>query len=164
MYWIYLTIFTLIVFVPTFVRDGIFIFDMTQTQEFVILLLGSIAISIFLFVEKKMKKSQTEKYVFQGQASRMAKDLQHSYSYIGEINRKLDILENIALGYPESSRLSERNEGELYASIMSAVALFGKSDEYSLRFIALPEFTLIREIKSNPENCLEFSLKDLMID
>ncbi|KKQ52518.1 MAG: hypothetical protein US70_C0008G0005 [Parcubacteria group bacterium GW2011_GWD2_38_11] len=164
MYWIYLIIFTLIVFVPTFVRSGFYIFNMTQAQEFVILFLGSLAFSIFLLMEKKMKKNLAEKSIIQGQANRMAKDLRHSYSYIGEINRKLDILENIALGYPESSKLSHKNESELYDSIMSAIRLFGKSEQFALRFVCLPEYTLLKEIQSNPGTGFNFSLENRKIE
>lgn len=159
MYWIYLIIFTLVVFVPTFVRGGFYIFDMTQAQEFVILILGSLGFAIFLLLERKLKKNVAEKNKIQGQINNMTKDLKQSYSYIGEINRKLDILENIALGYPESSKLTQKNEAELYDSIMDAVRLFGKSEEFSLRFIQLPNCTLIKEIKSVPEKNLRFSFK-----
>ncbi|MDD5464171.1 MAG: hypothetical protein PHP62_03405 [Candidatus Moranbacteria bacterium] len=164
MYWIYLTIFTFIVFVPTFVRKGFYTFDVTQTQEFVILLLGSVAMSMYLFLDRKMKKNVAEKGTIQIQASRMKKDLQQSYSYIGEINRKLDILENIALGYPESSKLTHRNESELYESIMDAIELFGKSKLFALRFVSAIDFTILKEIKSIPKNRLDFSLKDRKVE
>lgn len=159
MYWIYLIIFTLIVFVPSFVRKGIYVFDMTQTQEYAILLLGSVGFLIFLILEKKFKKNLTEKNKIQGQVNSMTKDLKHSYSYIGEINRKLDILENIALGYPESSKLTHKSEIEAYNSIMEAIKLFGKSDEFALRFVRLPGYEILKEIKSIPENALSFSFK-----
>jgi hypothetical protein len=159
MYWIYLILFTLIVFIPTSVRNGFYIFDTTQTQEFAILLLGSLGFFLFLLMEKKLKKNQAEKSKIQGQVNSMAKDLKHSYSYIGEINRKLDILENIALGYPESSKLTHKNELDLYDSIMEAIRLFGKSDEFALRFVQLPKYDLLKEISSKTENTLNFSLK-----
>lgn len=159
MYWIYLVIFTFIVFVPTFVRDGFYVFDMTQTQEFVILFLGSLGFFVFLMMERKMKKNMLEKNKIQGQINSMTKDLKYSYSYIGEINRKLDILENIALGYPETSSLTQKNEMGLYYSIMDAIRLFGKSDEFALRFVQLPNYDLLKEIKSIPENVINFSLK-----
>jgi hypothetical protein len=152
------------VFVPTFVRRGFFIFNAVQTQEFVILFLGSLAILIFLFLEKKMKKNFEEKCLIQSQANRMTKDLQNSYTYIGEINRKLDILENIALGYPETSKLSQKAETELYSSIMSAIKLFGKSDEIALRFVCLTDLSIVKEIKSIPEKSMEFSLKDHRVE
>ena len=68
-------------------------------------------------------------------------------------------MENIALGYPESSKLTQKNETELYGSIMNAIRLFGKSDDFAIRFVQLPNYDLVREIKSNPENTLGFTLK-----
>jgi hypothetical protein len=159
MYWIYLILFTLIVFVPTSIRGGFYIFDATQTQEFVILFLGSIGFSLFLLMEKKFKKNLEEKNKIQGQVNSMTKDLKYSYSYIGEINRKLDILENIALGYPESTKVSETNENELYNAIMDATGLFGKSDDFAIRFISLYNFEILHEIKSIPESTISFELK-----
>jgi len=156
--------FTLIVFVPTFIRNGFFIFDMTQTQEFVILFLGSLGFFIFLMMERKMKKNMSEKNKIQGQINSMSKDLKYSYSYIGEINRKLDILEHIALGYPESSNLTQKNQIELFDSIMDAVRLFGKSDDFTIRFVRLPNYDILKEIKSMPEKALSFSLKGRTVD
>jgi len=94
----------------------------------------------------------------------MTKDLKYSYSYIGEINRKLDILEHIALGYPESSNLTQKNEMELFDSIMDAVRLFGKSDDFAIRFVRLPDYDILKEIRSLPENTLSFSLNGSTLD
>jgi len=159
MYWIRIIFLTLMVFVPSYVRTGFYTFDMTQTQEFVILFLGSMSLSVYLIMEKRLKKNLTEKNKIQGQVNSMSKDLKYSYSYIGETNRKLDILENIALGYPESSHLTRKNENELYNSIMDAIGLFGKSDEFELHFICLSDCRVAKEIKSHPENNLGFSFK-----
>ena len=160
MYWIYLIIFTLIVFVPTFIRDGFHTFDMTQTQEFTILFLGSLGFSLFVLQEKKLKKNIAEKSSIQGQVNNMSKDLKYSYTYIGEINRKLDILKHIVLSYPESSKLTHKNESELYDSIMEATRLFGKSDEFALRFACVSDFSLLKEIKSISSSPLGFSMKN----
>lgn len=164
MYWIYLIMFTLIVFVPSFVRNGFFVFDMTQTQEFVILILGSLGFFVFLLMEKKMKRNAVEKNKIQGQVNSMTKDLKYSYSYIGEINRKLDILENIALGFPESSKMTHRNEAKIFNSIMDAIRVFGKSDVFALRFVSLPNYELLKEISSNPDSKLNFSLKGRKVE
>jgi hypothetical protein len=137
---------------------------MTQTQEFTILFLGSLGFIVFLMMEKKFKKNLAEKNKIQGQVNSMSKDLKHSYSYIGEINRKLDILENIAHGYPESAKLTHKNESELYVSIMEAIRLFGKSDEFALRFVCLPTFELLKEVKSSPTSTLSFSMKGRDLD
>lgn len=162
MYWIYLIIFTFIVFIPSFVRSGTSTFNLVQVQEFVILILGSLGFFLFLIQEKRLKRNIKERGKIQRQVNQMTKDLTHSYSYIGEINRKLDILENIALGYPESSQLSLKEQNEIYDTIMGAIELFGKSDEFTLRFIGLPNLEIVKEIKSLPDVPMNFSIKEFM--
>lgn len=164
MYWIYLIVFTFVVFIPTVIRQGIYNFNVVQTQEFAILLLGSFCFFVFLIQEKRLKKNIVEKSDIQRKVNRMARDLTHSYSYIGEINRKLDILEHINLGYPESQNLTAKKQREIYDSIMEAIKIFGKSNEFVLNFICLPENEVIKEIKSLPDLAFNFSLKNLDID
>lgn len=159
MYWIYLIIFSLAVFVPTFITNGFYTFNTTQTQEFVLLLLGSLGFSIFLGMEKRLKRNIKEKNNFRGQMSSMAKDLKNSYSYIGESNRKLDILENISLNYPVSVKMTQKNRLGAYASIMEAIQLLGKSEDFVLRFSCLPNLKILQEIKSNQESKFHYSLK-----
>lgn len=160
MYWIYLTIFIFLVFIPTSIDHGSYGLDTAGTQELAILILGYLGFIIFLIQEKKLKKNLFEKTSSQRNANRMAKDLTHSYSYIGEINRKLDILEQIALSYPESLSLTAKKQKELYDSIMDAVRLFGKSDEFSLRFICTLNNEVLKEVKSSPELSINFPLKN----
>lgn len=160
MYWIYLIAFTFMVFVPTYIRDGFYFLTVSQTQDLALLLLGSICFALFLIQEKKERKHFGEKCAHQGQASRMAKDLKQLYSYIGEMNRKLDILEGIALNYPKSSNLTRKNEKELYHPIMSAIELFGKSDDFILCFVDFSTKKMLFELKSRPESSLKFSMLD----
>lgn len=161
MYWIYLIIFTFAVFVPTAIHHGIFGFSVIQTQEFTTLILGSFAFFVFLAQEKRLKKNVTEKNSIQKKINRMTKDLTQSYSYIGEINRKLDILEKVTLDYPESLHLTIKKQHEVYDSIVEAVRLFGKSDEFVLRFICMPTNEVLKEIKSFPHLSFNPSLKNL---
>jgi hypothetical protein len=159
MYWIYLVLFTLIVFVPSTIRHGFFVFNVEQTQEFSILILGSLGFITFLIQEKRLKKNMAEKSAFQRKVNSMTKDLTHSYSYIGEVNRKLDILENITLGYPESFDLTAKRQKKIYDSTMEAIWLFGKSDEFVLRFFNLANNEVLKEIKSQPNVSISFSSK-----
>ena len=112
---------------PTLVQKGFYGFSADQTEEFATLILGSIAFAVFLIQERLLKKNVSEKKAIQKKVNRMTKDLTHSYSYIGEINRKVDILESIALSYPESLILTTKKQKEVYKSIMEAIRLFGKS-------------------------------------
>lgn len=164
MYWIYLIIFTFIVFMPTIIQHGFFGFNTTQTQEFATLFLGSLGFLIFTIQEKRLKKNMEEKSDIQRKVNSMRKDLTHSYSYIGEVNRKVDILESIALSYPESLVITAKKQKEVYKSIMEAVRLFGKSDEFILRFVCLSSKEVLKEIKSFPGASINFSLKNLDLE
>ncbi|MEI7621297.1 MAG: hypothetical protein WCJ51_02060 [Candidatus Moraniibacteriota bacterium] len=159
MYWIYFIIFSLIVFIPTLISKGIFGLSTIQTQEYAILLLGIFGFAIFTWVERRMKKIEKEKNKMISQMSRTTKDLTHSYSYIGEVNRKLDILMNIMLNFPESSQLSPRKQKELYASIMEAVGLFGRASEFEIRFINALTGETMKEIKKPGIGRIQFSHK-----
>jgi hypothetical protein len=161
MYWTYLIIFTLVIFVPTIFQHGFYALNTAQTQEFAILILGSLGFLIFLIQEKKLRKNLFEKNNIQRKVNRMTKDLTHSYSYIGEINRKLDLLENITLSYPESLNLTAKKQKELYNSTIEAIRLLGKSDEFSLRFVRVENNEILKEIKSSSDLSLNFSLKNL---
>ena len=145
---------------PTLIQRGFYGFSADQTEEFATLILGSIAFIVFLVQEIMLKKNVSEKKDIQKKVNRMTKDLTHSYSYIGEINRKVDILESIALSYPESLILTTKKQKEVYKSIMEAIRLFGKSDEFTLRFICLSSKEVLKEIKSFPNVSMNFSPKN----
>ena len=161
MYWLYLIIFTLIVFVPTAIHHGFYIFDKAQTQEFTILVLGSLGFLAFLVQEKRLKKNIAEKSSIQRKVNSITKDLTQSYSYIGEVNRKLDILENITLGHPESLHLTSKKQKEIYDSTMQAIGIIAKSDNFVLRFSNMKTNELLKEIKNLPFTPFSFSCKQL---
>ncbi|EKE25730.1 MAG: hypothetical protein ACD_5C00051G0003 [uncultured bacterium] len=158
MYWVYLITLTFTVFVPTLVTQGYWTLDVKTSQEIAILFLGSIGFITFLFKEKSLNRMLSEKSLYQRQVTRMSKDLTNSYSYIGETNRKLDILENISLGYPKNSQANSKDSEEAYGSILEAIQIFGKSNEFVLRFIEKSNQNIIKEIKSLPEFSKSFPL------
>ena len=85
------------------------------------------------------------------------KDLVESYSYIGEVNRKMDILMNIALGLSDRSMLSKDRETEIYESIISAANFLMKAERVSLRFVNFETGQTEKEIKTSDE---VFSVKN----
>jgi hypothetical protein len=160
MYWIYFIIFTLIVFIPSFISEGIWGLSAIQTQEYAILCLEILAFTLFTILERRLKKDEKEKIKMIGQMSRTNKDLTNSYSYIGEINRKLDIIMNIALGFPENSSLTVKKQKELYNSIMEAIRLFGKSNDFVIRFANQLTGEILKEVKSNNDVLINFPQKN----
>jgi hypothetical protein len=160
MYWIYFIIFTLIVFIPSFISKGILGLSIIQTQEYAILFMGILGFALFTILERRLKKDEKEKNKMIGQISRTNKDLTHSYSYIGEMNRKLDILMNITLGFPESSNITAKKQRKLYESIMEAIQLFGRADEFIIRFTNLVTGEILKEIKSSSNINFNFAQKN----
>lgn len=160
MYWIYLIIFTVIVFVPSFIRSGYWGFHVVQSQEFVILILGSMAFLLYLIQDGRYKRRTRENVSMRKTVNRMSKDLTHSYSYIGEINRKLDILENVTAGFPETSELPTRRKIEIYDSIMAAVQMFVKSENFVLRFVNERNHEVLKEFRSRGYTIITYCQKD----
>lgn len=151
MYWVNLITLTFIVFSPMVIPQGNEIFSITQLHEIILSFLAFIILIIFLIMERRLKITTSEKLKLQSQVNRMNKDLRQSYSYIGETNRKLDILENIAVAFPENSQLEKIKQTDIYDSIMGAIQIFGKADEFVLRFVQKTNCEVIKEIKSFPE-------------
>jgi hypothetical protein len=155
-YWIYLILFTVIVYTPSVVTSGFLGFSTTQSQEFSILVIGCIGFALFIVREKRYQKQMQEKMQYQMQVSRMSKELNHSYSYIGEINRKLDILEHITQGFPETLQLTARKKMEVYDSIMMGIQLFSKADEFVICFMNSQTGEVLKEIRSKAKMRVHF--------
>lgn len=148
MYWFYLIIFILAVFVPDLINREFYFLGEERVEELAIFLLGTIGFLFFIIREKQLSLNVAEKTKIQKEAFRISKDLTDSYSYIGETNRKLDILKNIILEIPESSVISKKEEEKIYASIMEAVHILTKAKRFSLRFFDLNSRNTLKEIKS----------------
>lgn len=149
MYWIYLALFILAVFTPDIIQYDFSWIPEEKAEELIILALGVLAFIIFIAKEKQLGFQLKAKRLIQKEASLASKDLTDTYSYIGEINRKMDILKDIALGLTEGTELTEEKEMDLYRSIIHAVQMFTKSTNVSLRFINVETGKIIREIRSS---------------
>jgi hypothetical protein len=162
MYWIYLIIFSFIVFIPSIITSGHFGLSMVETQEYSILLIGIVTFIIFNFRERIYSKNLSEKSNVVKQANRMSRELTHSYSYIGEINRKLDILQNVTAGFPETSQLPTRRKTEIYDSIMEAIHLLSKSNDFALRFVNEKNHDILKELRSKENKNISLHQKEYL--
>lgn len=149
MYWIYLILFILAVFTPDLIRRDFPFLDEERAEELLIFVLGTTTFLIFLWKEKQLNLQLREKTKIQREASIASRDLTDTYSYIGEINRKLDILKDVALGITEGTALTPEKETEIYQSIIHAVQMFSKSSHVALQFINVQNGKIIKEMKSS---------------
>ncbi|PIP28394.1 MAG: hypothetical protein COX29_01420 [Candidatus Moranbacteria bacterium CG23_combo_of_CG06-09_8_20_14_all_35_22] len=148
MYWIFLVIFIITVLVPDIVRDNFYAISETRSEEILIFLMGAMAFAIFMKNEKQLIFHKREKEKDKKKIEQTVKDLVESYSYIGEVNRKMDLLMNTALGLSDRSALSSSHENETYKSIVSASSFLLKAEFTSLRFVNMENFKTKKEFRS----------------
>ena len=85
--------------------------------------------------EKQLKINREEKIKIQSKVTRMSKALKDSYTYIGEINRKIDIMKNIALGFPEVKDAKSLKGRNIYNSIEEAIKILCKTNNFLIRVV-----------------------------
>lgn len=137
MYWIYLFLFILIVFTPELIRDGILFLGQEELESILIFCFGILGLLLYLGKESALLKAVKEKIFLQRETNQIRKDLSHSYSYIGEMNRRFDIVKNSLVALPMTAlRGFRRERRELYQPIFDAAALLTKSRHIRLLFVA----------------------------
>ena len=82
--------------------------------------MGAMAFAIFIKNEQQLIFHKKEKEKDKKKIEQTVKDLVESYSYIGEVNRKMDLLMNTALGLSDRSVLSKAHEKETRALLNKA--------------------------------------------
>ncbi|HCP08934.1 MAG TPA: hypothetical protein DIT25_04010 [Candidatus Moranbacteria bacterium] len=147
MYWIYLILFILAVLVPD-IMDGRSYYFLSEThlEEISILLLGMAGFFIFIFKERQLSIRETENVQDKRKLFRANKDLAESYSYIGEVNRKMEILMQIALGLNDRSDLTKSKEKEIYNTILAASNSIVKAKFSCLRFVDMKDNKTQKEV------------------
>lgn len=159
MYWLYLIFFIIAVFTPDIITKDFPSLSEEKAEELIIFILGATAFAIFMATEKKLNFQLREKSNIQREASMASKDLTNTYTYIGEINRKMDILKEITLSIAEKGKINGEKESELYGSIIHAVQMFTKSKNVGIKFIDIKRSAIIKEIGKNKKAKCDFKSK-----
>lgn len=154
MYWVFIILFIIAVLIPDIIRGPVLFLAEQRVEEIVIFLMGILGFLVFMKNEQKLFIQKQEKEKEQKKMKQAVKDLVESYSYIGEVNRKMDILMNIALGLSDRSSLNKNKEKDIYLSIISAANFLLKADCSFLRFVDQENSKNLKEIrlekKKNP--------------
>jgi len=146
MYWVFLLAFIIAVLIPDIIRGNIFFLSETRAEEIAIFLMGAIAFFAFIKNEQRLIFQEKEKEKDQKKINQTVNDLVESYTYIGEVNRKMDLLMNIALGLTDRSVLNKSKENDIYRSIVIAAKFLFKADFAILRFVDIKTAQTKKEI------------------
>lgn len=151
MYWIYLTFFVLIVLTPKVIQEGVLLFREEDIESLVIFCFGVLGFALYLAKEKALLKTFQEKLHLQKRTNIITKDLSDSYSYIGEMNRKFDIVKELIFRLPEDAADTlQKKRSESFLSILEAAKVFAKSERVSLRFVNVKTKSIEKILESGP--------------
>lgn len=134
MYWIFFILFSIGILVPDIIRSGILFLSEERAEEAALLLLGATGFLVFLFKEKELISEKKEKEKNKKKLDETGKDLIESYSYIGEVNRKIDMLIGVMLHLSEGEVDDSKKEKEAYFSIADAARAILRGENATLLF------------------------------
>lgn len=164
MYWIYFLLFLFAAATPGAVRGGAFGLSEEAAETVVVLLFGSVGFLLFLAKQKSLLRHLREKLNLQREKTVISKDLSDSYSYIGEANRKIDLLKGLILSLPDAA-LRFRN-GEVraaYGSFEKAVVTACKSPSFLVRIVDAGRKEVDKELRVGKcASCLSVPVETLL--
>ncbi len=137
MYWAYLILFVCMIVTPEFTRDGILFFNEDDLESLLIFCFGMVGLLLYLGKESAFLRAVREKLSLQQETNQIRKDLSQSYSYIGEMNRRIDIVKNMVVSLPQAKAPEPEERGRaLYDPIIDATKLLAQSDCVALYFVS----------------------------
>lgn len=124
------------IFTPEIVSDEFFFFGEEDLESVIIFVLGLIGLLLYLGKESALIRTVTEKLSLQQESNKIRKDLAQTYTYIGEMNRQLEILKNVIVESPHTTKeLVSSERDRIFQPIFEAALLLSQSDEAELVFI-----------------------------
>lgn len=101
-------------------------------ESVIILVAGAIAFALYVLKEKSLLRHVREKLWFQQKNSAITKDLSQSYSYIGEVNRKVDILRGMMHRLVEIRETKGEEERMLW-EVLDTIKHLTQAERVSMR-------------------------------
>lgn len=149
-YWVFVILYVALILTPVFVHDGGVRIAPTETGSVISLsfLFATAMLLLFWWKYSAASKCKRENLALKKEALSTQKDIATTYSYIGQINRKLEILRSILLGLPQSAQSSKKQE---YHSILDAIRMFSHCQRFVVGFYEYREGKVLREIKSTSD-------------
>jgi hypothetical protein len=164
MYWIFFILFILAALTPETVRSGFFGLSEEGAETLLVFFLGATGFLLFFAKEKSLLRHVREKLRLQREKSDITKDLSASYSYIGETNRKLDLMESLILSMPEAAERFRKGETRrAYRAFERSVLMLCKSASFLVRIVDIDHGIVEKEIRNGKvSQCTAITVEKLV--
>lgn len=148
MYWLYVIGFVGVLLVHGFSERGILpVIQNPEITELVFLLVFSTGLFVlFIFRDYQLQRLKKELEEKRKEASRLGKELSASYSYIGEVNRKFEILQDVSVEIPEILENGKKNGKDVYFDVLHAIQIFSGCRDFVVAFCDADEGKHLTEI------------------
>lgn len=125
------------VFAPEYVRQGYFFLNEEDAEAVVIFFFSLLGFLFYLAKERALGKVQQEQRLVKQEKKIISLDLENSYSYIGEVNRKFEILKHSIGALPGAFSIFKRSDQEedLYRPLLDAVKTLSKVNAVAFYFM-----------------------------
>lgn len=132
MYWLYFFLFIAAISAPIIIEGESLYVSEDMREAGVILVTGAVAFVLYVLKEKSLLRHVREKLWFQQKNSAITKDLSQSYSYIGEVNRKVDILRSMMNRLVEM-REANADEERMLWEVLDTIKQLTQAERVSMR-------------------------------
>lgn len=162
MYWIYLILFLFMIVTPEAVQHGALFFGEEDLESILIFCFGMIGLLLYLGKESAFLRAIRDKLSLQKETNQIRRDLSQSYSYIGETNRRVDIVKNMVEELPMAYALHSKNTVQhSYQPILEAALFLTQSSATALYFVDLKNRTLAESYIESEAGSVRQELQDL---
>jgi len=143
MFFIYLVIFIIIVATPFIIYDSVLFFTEDEAEAVLLLVAGILSFMIYRLRDYQVFQNIKDRMHLQKKVVRAQKELSESYSYIGQANRRTDIM------YEIFSDLSHMDSTDCNDAVRSAMSRLPYTDAFCLRFIDIKKKKIYHKIGSD---------------
>lgn len=142
----YLLLCVFVVLTPEFIESGTWVLSEDDFEALVIFAFGTLGLLLYISKEKAFFRAHEEKITLQKKTNTISKDLSQSYSYIGEMNRKLDVIQEVIFELPKKTLLRRKKPTDLYKPVLDAAKVFARTDKAALLIVDIKTKTCSEEI------------------
>ncbi len=152
MYWLYVILFVCTLIVPGFVEQGWLPLVLSReiTEIVFIFIFATLAFILYIIRDYQFLRYEKELIKKQKEVNRLTKELTSSYSYIGEVNRKFEILQDVTLEMPELISGEGKEKVGPYHDILRAIRIFSGCQDFVVVLFSVKE----------KKECAQFFLPD----